>query len=222
MCDPISIGSVALGAIGAGVNAYESNQTQHSMINARNAATMAELDRQRGYQAKSQKLFDESLNNFTPETQAKSLTDAQGASTAGYQANAPISAGSVSTGSGPKVVKTAEDKAVADAFARGSAKDAALGKLQGWDQRAFNNNVNLNDSGRNLDLNTDFAKTSAAVGGLEQDAAYRNAYRPNSGIGDILGFAGSVGAYQGGKGGFGNLFKPSAPARLPFYAPDDL
>lgn len=211
MCNPLALGSAAVAGTGALINASETNATRQRMTGARNAATRAEMDRQRVFQDKSGKMFDESLNNFSPEQQAAALIGDQATATSGYSANAPIAVGSVSSGNGPAVVKTAEDKSIADAFARGSAKDAALGKLAGWDQRAFGNNIKLNTSGRELDLNTDFAKTSAGVNRLEQDAAYNNAFRPNSGIGDILGFAGSVGAHYGGKGGsFGSLFK--APA----------
>jgi hypothetical protein len=122
---------------------------------------------------------------------------------------------------GPAVVKNRENQTVASAFDAGAGRDAALGKLTGWDQRAFDNNIKLNASGRDLDLNTDFARTSAGVGALEQDANYRNAFRPNSGIGDILQFAGNVGAFQAGKGGgFGSLFKqplqPNAVNMMPW------
>lgn len=223
MCNPALAIPLALGAAGAGVNAYETNQTQRAMTDARNRATLAELDRQRGYQQKSGQIFNDSLNNFTPEAQAKSLSDAQATTADAFTGNAPVSVGSVGSGNGPQIVKTAEDKAVADAFSRGSAKDAALAKLTGWDQRAFGNNINLNNSGRNLDLNSDFAKTSAAVNGLEQNAAYKNAFRPNSGFGDLLGFAGSVAGYNAGQGGglFNGMFQKPIPS-LPFYAPNDL
>lgn len=216
MCDPLTIASTAAAAGGSLINASESNASRTAQINARNAATQRELERQRAYQATSGKIFDESMGNFSPEAQAKALNDAQTSTADAFKGNAPIDVGSVSSGNGPAVVKTAEDQSIASAFSRGSAKDAALGKLAGWDQRAFGNNIKLNNSGRELDLNTDFAKTSAGVNGLEQTTAYNNAFRPNSGIGDLMQFAGSVGAYQGGKGTtFGSLFGKTPPA-MPF------
>lgn len=209
MCDPITLGAMALSAGGSLVNSSEQNATQGRMIAARNRATQEELARQRAFQAQSGKTFNKQMVAFDPHKQESDLQAAQGAATDQFKANAPIDVGGISSGNGPQVVNSAADKSVADAFGRGTAQDAALGQLTGWNQRALNNNLGLNNTGRNLDLTSDFAKTSAAVNRLEQDADYRNAYQPNSGIGDIMKFAGSVGAYEGGQGKtLGGMFKP--------------
>lgn len=214
MCDPVSAGMAAVSAAGSGLNAWESNRSQKKQTAARNAATMAELERQKGYQAKSSEVFDKSLGNFMPGAQETALTGAQGSVADAFRSNAPQTFGNVSSGMGPPRVAASENKTVAGAFDRGATRDTQLGNLTGWDQRAFDNNIKLNASGRDLDLNTDFAKTSAGVGALEQDAAYKNAFKPNSGFGDLLQFAGNVGSFHAGKGGsFGSLFKqPLSPA----------
>lgn len=205
MClDPVTAGSLALSAAGQAYNSYEANKSQSAQINARNAATLAELERSRAYQKRSNSEFDATLNAFAPQSQAAALTSQQDSVANAFTANTPKSAevGSISTTGAPRVVADSANKSVADAFAKTNASSAALGKVAGWDQRAFNNNINLDGSARNLDLISDFAKTSSAVNGIEQRAAYNNAFRPSSGIGDILSFAGSVGAYGGGRGWF--------------------
>ncbi len=202
MCDPMTIGSLAVGAAGSGVNAYETNRTQKAMTNARNAATAAELERQRAFQATSGAEFDKAVGNFSADNQAQRLTNEQTRVGDAFQQNAPTAemVGSIGTTGAPRVVQAEETRTLGDSFTKGAQRNQNAAKLAGWDQRAFGNKLDLNQSGRNIDLTSDFAKTSAAVGGLEQNAAYKNAFRPNSGIGDLLSFAGQVGGYQAGKG----------------------
>lgn len=214
--------ALALGATvgGSVINGFESNRTQQDMIDARNAATRQELERQRAFQQQSAADFRDTKNNFKPERQSQKLEEKRVETAQRYQDNAPADFGSIASGSGPQVVQTAEKKSVADAFGRANQQNAALGKLKSWDQRAFDNNLALNQGGRNLDITSDLARTSAAVNRVEQDAAYRNAYKPNSGIGDLLKFAGSVGTYNVGQGKpmFGDLFsfnKPGIPVPTP-------
>lgn len=219
MCDPISIGSLALGAIGSGISAYERNKTNSSMIKARNAATLAELQRQREYNARTQAEFGKSMDLFNPNNQAERLTTEQNNVADLFQRTAPTAeaTGSISTGNAPRVVADTEGKEIADVFGRNLNEGNALSKVAGYDQRFFNNNVDLNKNARNIDLIGDFAKTSAAVSGVEQRAAYNNAFRPPSGIGDLLSFAGSVGGFKAGQGW--NPFGGSAgmPLKINMY-----
>ncbi len=217
MCDPITIGAMALAAGGSAINGIEQHNTQNSMIEARNAATRAELERQRKMQAQAGQIFNDTQKSFEPESQAKALTDQQTAVTDNFQGGTPTATdiGSISSAGAPRVVKEAADKKVGDVFNRASKLNTSLGTLRGYDQNFFNNNVNLNDSARKLGTVSDLARTSAAVNGLEQNAAYRNAYKPNSGIGDILGFAGNIGAYGAGKG----WFNPLSGAKTTAFSP---
>lgn len=216
MCDPLTIGSLAVSAAGAGLTAYEQNKTTGNMIAARNAATRSELERNHGYQKEARSQFDRTADQFTPENQAQALASEKSSVADAFRSNAPTSAeaGSISTAGAPRVVADSANKSVADAFGRADKMNNALGNVAGWDQRFFKNNINLNDSARNLDLTSDFARTSAAVNGLEQTAAYNNAYKPPSGIGDILQFAGNVGAFKAG-GGKLPFFGNSAPVGQP-------
>lgn len=220
MCDPVTIGAAAVGAAGSMISASEANSNQSRMINARNAATQAELQRQREFQAKSSGEFNKSLEAFNPQAQADQLAQAQTSAATALTNNAPTAAnvGSITTASAPRVVAEGEASKIADVFAKTAQSSQARGKLAGWDQRAFNNNVGLNDRGRNLDMTSDFAKTSSAVSGIEQKAAYNNAYKPPSGIGDLLQFAGQVGGYKAGQGW--SPFAggtPKAPAVMPSF-----
>lgn len=211
MCDPISatITAAALSAGGSAINGYERNQSQNDMVNARNAATQREMERQKVFQGQTQQMFDQSVGNFAPGAQAKSLADQQGGVAQALQRNAPADVGGISTASAPRVVGANENRVVGDVRQRQAGLGDIMAKLAGYDQNTFQNNLKLNDSAREIDRVGDFAKTSAAVNGLEQKAAYNNAYKAPSGLGDLLSFAGNIGSFYGGKGGglpFGNIF----------------
>lgn len=218
MCDPVTLASAAVGIGGGLVNAYEQNSSLSSAINARNAATTKELDRQKVYREQSQGEFSDTLDDFSADAQEKKLADTKQSVSDAFLENAPSkeSTTGFSTSNAPKVVKQSENKKLADVFQFGKDQTTALGNVAGWDQRYFDNSLNLNQSGRNLDITSDLARTSATVGGLEQDAAYKNALKPKSGLGDIMSFAGQVGAYGGQKGWFGGTGGTSlVPAAKP-------
>src|SRR5690349_15064691 len=213
--DPVTLAlTTALAAGGAAINGYEQNQTQKRMIEARNAATQAELQRQQKLQQQSQAVLDNTMHDFTPQSQADNLAQAQTASTNAFTANTPaVSSASFVTPDAPRVVQDAADKKVGDVFSRAGKLNTAFGNLNGYDRNFFNNNINLNNSARKLKTVSDFARTSAAVNGLEQQDAYNNAFRRNSGIGDLLSFAGNTLAYRGGRGGgFPSAAAPAAAA----------
>ena len=71
MCDPISLGSLAVGAAGNAISGYERSQSAAAEINARNAATQAELERSRKYGQQTQASFDKSVDIYNPGAQAQ-------------------------------------------------------------------------------------------------------------------------------------------------------
>lgn len=218
--DPITIAALAASAAGTALTGYEQNQTQNAMIGARNSATQAELLRQQDFQRQADATHQATMTKFKPEQQAKDLTTQQATATENYTANTPSAATTTTpTSAGaPRVVQDAAAKSAGDVFRRASNYNAALGNLTGYDQRFFNNNLNLNSSARKLATTSDFARTSAAVNGIEQNAAYRNAFRPNSGMGDLLQFGGNVGAYGAGKGWFNPATKATTPTFNPYMS----
>jgi len=215
MCDPVTIGAMALGTAGSIYKGKEAADTQNAMIGARNAATQQELERSKKYSAESQGEFDKSLNIFDPQNQATRLQTNQNAATSGFNINAPTQAGvgTIGTGNAPAVVGRNEQAGLGDVFRRINDRGAAHGKLAGYDQTTFDNNVDLTGQARRIDSIGDYAKVSSGVNKTEQEAAYKNAYRNPSPLGDILQTAGQVGAFYGGKGGLpggsGNAFMPS-------------
>lgn len=217
MCDPLTIAAVGATAAGTMINGKEANDTAAAQANARNAATTAELGRQQAFGDQSRGIFNNSLDTFTNNSTPQALAGTQAGSVNAFNANAPLpsSVGTITSPNAPQAVANSEQGRLADTFKTIGDRNAAHGALQGYDQNMFNNNVAIQNAGRKIDTISDISKTSAAVNRTEQNAAFGNAYRPPSGLGDVLKTAGTIGAYSAGGGGAfggtgGNAVIPSA------------
>lgn len=217
MCfDPLTLGSMALGAVGKAISGSEANASRNAQIEARNKATNDELARQAGYQDQASGLFDSAFSRFAPTTLATGLDTAKASSVGDILANQPMNVGSILTKGAAPQMAAAEGRSIAGAFDRNTARGTALGNLSGYGTQMADNGLALNDSGRKLATVSNFSRGSAALTPLEREVAGNNAYRAPSGLGDLLGFAGTLGSYAGGGGTlpFANIFK-SAPQALP-------
>lgn len=210
MCDPVSIGSAAVSGLGAIIAGNEKASAERNAINARNAATRAEIDRQHGYQATTGAEFNKSVDLFNPQAVSNGLVGAQNAATTNLNANQPVDFGSIVTSRATPAAQAAQAGTVADVFGRAGQRDTAQGNLAGYGNQVFDNNLALKGAGRNIDLTASNARVSQGVGAQEADAAYNNASRQSSGIGEILSTLGGIGA----GGGFNKMLNPMklAPA----------
>lgn len=222
MCDPVTAG-LSLGANAAGslLSANEANANAKAVAEARNRATLAELERQKVYGTQARGEFDKSLDLFGPGAQEASLAKAQSDVGSILASNTPDAArvGTITTATAPAAVGASEGKKLGDVFTYLGDSAKNLGNLKGYDQNTFNTNTGLTTQGRNIGVITDNSKVSADVNKLEQNAAATNAYKPPSGIGDLLSFAGNMGSYYAGGGKLGlpkfsgtTTFNPSTSA----------
>lgn len=203
MClDPASLISLGLGAAGQAISGSEAAANNKRMVEARNAATQAELDRQHAFQDQSTGVFNTALNTFSPDAQAASLAGNQGVARAFLASNGPTAANVGTIGIGPASAATGTNAArtIADAITKNTTNAENLGNLRGWDLTNQDNGITLAGSGRGIGTISDLAANSARVGQLEQTVNANNAYRPSSGLGDLLTFAGNYAAYKGGTG----------------------
>jgi hypothetical protein len=215
MCDPLTILGLGLGAAGQVVSGSENAANTKRMINARNAATTAEVARQHGYQGQTGAIFDTSVGGFAPDAQAARLAGGQTDAGVLFSGNAPTMAdvGTIGTNLASDYTKGAEVKKIADVFARNTERTGNLADLTGWDNYGVANRAALNDAGLNLGVINDLSRNSAQVGNLEQQVNYNNAWRPPSGLGDLLTFAGNATGFAGG-GGVSPFSMPTKAAGL--------
>lgn len=213
MCDPISLGSLALGAAGSALNGYEASQSAAAQINARNAATQQELARQKVYGQEARTDFNKSTDIYAPGAQTQGLADSQNTVGDVLTRNTPTDVGSITTANAPRVVGDSENNKLASVFQTAADRNNNLAALKGYDQQMFGNKMALNQNARDIDMIGDFAKTSSGVSGIEQRAAATNAAKAPSGLGSLLQFVGTVGANRAGAG---KLSLPSIGQSSPF------
>lgn len=223
MCDPLTIGSLALSAAGTAYNTNQQAKNAARAVNARNEAAQVELARQQQYQDEAGATFADTLGIFGPADQRQGTVRAEGrrvaasdaALSAAKEYKAPVS------GSAPKIVSDTYERKGADA--RTEARDAAArgARLQAPGDLMFNNRVGLNAGARGLGTVNDFSGRSAALLPFEQQAAAQNSQKAIGPFGDILKLAGSAGSLYGATGGGVNgLFAPQTLANPRVFAPN--
>lgn len=215
--DPITIGALLASAAGGLISGNEANSNARRQQEARNAVTLAELARQKAYGDQARGQFDKSMALFGPGAQEASLAKAQGDIGSLITGNIPTaeSIGTITTASAPRGVASSENDRLAGVFQRLGQNAINLGNLKGYGQSVFDTNLGLNQTGRDIDRIGDLSKTSARVAEIEKGAAATNAYKPPSGIGELLSFAGNAGLTLSGKGklpGFSGLTTLPSPS----------
>lgn len=207
MCDLVSAG-IAATALGGAVSAWESNKYQKGVSSAYDAATKAEIDRQRQFQSQASATFGGALNSVAG-TQGAEKDAAKTRNDYSQSLLAGGSAGAVpmldSTGGDVRAVMDKEQRAAGE-FSADKAGLAA--NLAGRGDVSLSNAINLNRSAGQLGEINSAARGSARLLPGEQQAAVAGVSQP-LGIGQILGSAGSLAASAGfsgvGPGIFGKV-----------------
>ena len=197
MCDPVTLGSMALAATGALMQAKASadsarsvNDAQVANAGARTAATdasaasrQAELGRQQSLQETQSGTLADAIARQGQPAQATAMADATANRLAMYDRSGteslmPAASGITGTGKAPAVVGDNIGDMLAKVGDYESGLDAAKAKLGGASDLNFLNGINLGHSGQAIDLLGGFRSGSANTQQQEQQA-----------ISDQLGYA---------------------------------
>lgn len=215
MCDPLTIGSLALSAGGAYLQSKNQAAQQAAVIEARNNAYTANNTIQQGIQKQASQVFNDTADQFSQPNQSADLSNNQNqritaANTA--LANTPLSAPQT-TGSAPSIVKDAYDKANAAALARAGQTATAQGQLEGYGDTNLQNELTTNAGQNQLQPLVSAGQGNARLLPIEMESAANNAVAKNpiSPLGGIISAIGNVGAAAGIGGNvagdsFGNIF----------------
>lgn len=191
MCDPVTLASVALTALGTGMN-YVAGQ---KVEGARNDAMAAERIRQSGLDQQAAALNTQSQDRYQgfegkQEERARSLSDYF----TGQEAAAPVAAAMPVSSS--NITVQAENKARGDAKARTDQIGNALGELRSFgDLLGGTSRLQARDAGQIAQIGG-FKKGSSNVLGMELDAA-NSAGSGWKLAGDIAGGLGKAGLGAG-------------------------
>lgn len=215
MCfDPLSLALIAAGTAASTGGALYANNEANNNAEAQAQARMQELQKYQQknaqYQKQAQDLLSNSIKGFDQPAQEQKLGNAQAERTQtisqALDKNATATTDVPISGNAPQVVgdEIAKRAAAADSANQGAA--AALGRLGGYGDAMFGNQNDLLNSGRNMDIINNFAKSDLEMLPYYQDFAQLRAYKPSSGIGQLLQGLGSVATAAGGSGKFANMF----------------
>ena len=199
--DPFTIAAISAAASLGGnmITAAESNANAKRMAAARNEELRQFTEKQRKLDAMNTETFNDRMKDYSKEGQDQALDNAITARTETITDAQGIPTTDIAlSGSAPAVVKGEIAKRMLDAFDESKAKAQALGKLSGFNDQWFSNNIGLTDTARKIKTNNAFASSNAAMLPGLQDLAEAGAYRPSSGLGQVLSGAGSLGGYYAG------------------------
>lgn len=207
MCDPVTIGSMAVSALGAKMQSDAAAQNVNNTVTARNNAYAENAAIQKNIQGQATQALTQTTDKFTPANQVSTLANAQQNRVAGATnaiAAAPTIAPTTSP-SAPQIVRDAYTKAGANAMMKGQQTATAEGNLAGYGDSNLQNNLSINAGQNNLQPLVADGQHNASLLPIEMESAANNAPRESGQAGQILQALGGVGAaYAGGGGTFGS------------------
>lgn len=189
MCfDPVSL---ALMAASTAATAGGNRLNQLAANKAIKQQAGLERARQEKYQAESDQNFKNALSDFNPQSMDTNLAKALADRNTAISNNlSPMDAGNyeAATSNQPEIVKSTIAGKLADAVAKGKDHARRMAALGATDTVGANNAINLGRAASKGAMLGGFAKGSADVSKMEQEAAGQT----RSGFGDALGLAGNA------------------------------
>lgn len=207
--------SLGMNAVGSMINQREQNNTLKKQYRAKENALRTELDRQNQFQKENALAFDKTFDTYKQNQSEQGMGDLvmkrdealqrgiDEAPRADFSTNIDEAA--------PKVVKDTIAARLAEAVGKSKDEAKRLAKLRSFGDQRFENSLALSRGGADMATVNNFARQSSALNPYEQREAYNNAYKAPSGIGDLIGNAGTALGLFSASGG--NIF-PETQADL--------
>lgn len=222
MCTGLEIAAIAsvLGSAAAAGGTYisgqEASKNATAVADARNRELQATLGRTKQLAKDSRNIYKQREDEIQPEAMAASQADATADRTATLEGAIPDSAPEAVplSGSAPAVVKSEIAQKMLEATGEAKSQARALGKVGGYGDTWFKEGLATNDTDRRLGIPQNFIQNEMALLPYSQDFAEFGAYRPSSGIGEIMQGAGNVIASAGGAYGGHVASKKPAPPKV--------
>lgn len=171
------------------------NASVDAQYKARDAALEQGVQNQQALQAKAQVPFNTAVQNFTPGAQNASLGDLITArqNTINSSVKTPSSfIDPTSNANAPQIVQDSLAQKMGNATQFNNQQGAALATLGGLNDQNVANNLALNTSGNQIGMYDQFAKGQAVADQASTNAAYNNARKSPSALGEALSGAGTA------------------------------
>ena len=222
MCTGAEIPLIAAAVGASGVGSYmqqkENNDNVNRQYNARNAVALQGVQQQDADAAKSNAVLQKTIGQFQAPQQAQDLGSLITARTNTINGNTDTPSAFVdptANANAPKVVQSELAKKMADAAAFTQQQGGALAKIGATGDQSIGNALNLNTSGNQIGMLSNFAKGDYGVNQAQQRSAYENARKSPNPVWGILQQAGNAaGMYAAGGGTIGDIINPGTGAGL--------
>jgi len=224
MCDPITLGALAVSAVGSGLSAAGQAQTAKKQEQARNEMARLELERQRGFQSEADQALQRALTGFTPTGNAQATDTASAKREAIVNAMLPQAQTFVkATPSAPNVVNTARGEYTSKETGKAGSQAVRAAKLAALGDVFFNNQIGINRSGSDIGNINSKAAGSYRLLPYEQEAAAASVgASPLSYLGLLMKAGGTIGGLAGMSGAFAAPVSTAGYNAGGMLAPDGL
>ena len=194
--------SAALSVGGQMISANEANKNAQAQAEARMQALREHQAKQRRFAEENYEVMDNRLNqDYSGDAQDQRLKEAADERTDTILSNMPEATTDIAiSGTAPDVVKSEIAGRMKSAFMDATDRARMLGKLGGYGDQWFNNNVGILGDSRKIDTTNSFARQEAALLPSYQSLAEYQAYKPSTGIGQAMYGLGQIGASAAGAG----------------------
>lgn len=194
------------------IQTQNNNASVDAQYKARDAALRQGVQAQDVLAANNQNVLDSATAKFTPGSQNDSLGDlvTTRQNTIANNVNNTVPSSFVDptkNANAPQVVNDSLAQKMGNATAYANQQGKALGTLGGLSDQNVANSLTLNTSGNQIGMNDAIAKGQAVASQAETNAAYNNARKSPSVLGNVLSTAGTLAgldAFTGGANSFGN------------------
>ncbi len=214
MCDPITLGLMAAGTVasvvGGGMQAKEAVKANGREVAARNRVLQETLRRNDQQSQASREAFQRRVSESEAAPAQQQLAQSQG------QAEQTIAGNLATTGTeaplagdAPKVVRDTMKSSLGDSFRKSLEQAKRQGALTGYDMAGRDAAISDAGLGREINTNNNFVRGNMSIMPHLQDFAAYQAYKPSSGLGQIIASLGGMATQAAGARG--GASKAAAP-----------
>lgn len=208
MCDPLTLGLMAAGAVssvvGGGMQAREAVKNDTREAEARNRVLRDTLRKNDEQSAASREAFRKRIADSEAQPAAEKLAGAQGQVEQTIAGNlAETGTEAPLAGDAPKVVQDSMKSSLGDSFRKSMEQAKRQAALTGYNVSGRDDAIADSELATGINTNNNFVRGNMSIMPHLQDYAAIRARKPSSGLGQVLQAAGTLATQAAGARGPG-------------------